>query len=299
MTKADKERKIGVVGVPGGWSSERLADAVAERTGFRRLIDLGRVSMDLGEGKVHDGDFDLTQLDAIIVKKLGPSYRPELLDRLEILQYLSGRGVRVFSKPTSIMRVLDRLSCTVTLQTGGIPMPPTTVTEDVDQAAEIVRRYGKAILKPLFTSKARGMVMLDAKDDVERQIAAFKAAGNPVIYIQQMVPIPGNDLGIVFLGGKYLATYARHADTAAWNTTTHNGGEYRACEPSPALIELADRAQRLFDLDFTCVDIVEAPGGPLVFEVSAFGGFRGLLAANGIDAAREYTDYVLGKLNHD
>ncbi len=32
--------KIGVVGVPGGWSSEILADTVYNKTGYRMLIDL-------------------------------------------------------------------------------------------------------------------------------------------------------------------------------------------------------------------------------------------------------------------
>jgi len=34
---------VGIVGVPGGWSSERLADAFAARTGYRLLVDAGRV----------------------------------------------------------------------------------------------------------------------------------------------------------------------------------------------------------------------------------------------------------------
>jgi ribosomal protein S6--L-glutamate ligase len=51
-------------------------------------------------------------------------------------------------------------------------------------------------------------------------------------------------------------------------------------------------------LDFTCVDVAETNEGPLVFEVSAFGGFRGLLDANGIDAADVFSSYVVDKLNH-
>jgi ribosomal protein S6--L-glutamate ligase len=35
----------------------------------------------------------------------------------------------------------------------------------------------------------------------------------------------------------------------------------------------------------------------MVFEVSAFGGFRGLSEARSIDAAKEYTDYVINTLS--
>ena len=40
----------------------------------------------------------------------------------------------------------------------------------------------------------------------------------------------------------------------------------------------------------------ETPDGAAVFEVSAFGGFRGLLDACGLDAAEAYADYVLEHL---
>jgi ribosomal protein S6--L-glutamate ligase len=290
--------RIGVVGVAEGWSSNHLADVVEQRTGYRQLIPMHRVDCDLGAGRVRCDGVDLAGLDAIIVKKLGASYRPELLDRVEILHYLHKGGLPVFSKPRSIMRLIDRLSCTVTLRCGGIPMPDTVVTEDVELAADAVARFGKAVLKPLFTSKARGMEVVEDGPDLRERIEAFRDVGNHILYIQRMIPLPGSDMGIVFLGGKYLASYSRVAGKLSWNTSTHTGGKYRACEPKPEAIELADRAQALFDLDFTCVDVGDTPDGLIVFEVSAFGGFRGLREAVGLDAAERYVDYVLGKLTH-
>jgi ribosomal protein S6--L-glutamate ligase len=59
------------------------------------------------------------------------------------------------------------------------------------------------------------------------------------------------------------------------------------------VIELARRAQALFAMDFTTVDVAETNSGPIVFEVSAFGGFRGALEGIGIDAAGLYAEHVL------
>ena len=286
---------IGVVGTEGGWSSERLADEVAKQTGSRLLVDIARVRLDLQAGKVFLGQIDLTELDALMVKKIGARYSPDLLDRLEILRFLANRGVQIFSSPTSIMRVLDRLSCTVTLQLNDIPMPPTVVTEDEDTAVEVVRDFGQAIFKPLFTSKARGMFLVTAKDDVAGKVREFKR-NNTIMYIQKKIELQGKDLGLAFLGGQYLATYARCSDGDSWNTSTANGGRYEPYTPSRESVELARQAQSFFDLDFTSVDVVESRNGPMIFEVSAFGGFRGLLEAQGIDAARLYTEYVLEKL---
>lgn len=299
MPAAPRHPRIGVIGLTEGWSSNRLADAVATRTGERCLIDARHIRCDLTAGQVTCNGLDLTALDALIVKKLGRTYRPDLLDRVEILHFLHERGVQVFSKPRSIMRVLDRLSCTVTLRLGEVPMPPTEITEELDLAVAAVARFGKAVFKPLFTSKARGMLVVEDGPDARARIAAFQAAGNRVLYIQQWVALPELDLGVTFLGGQYLATYARSARSFSADPHTHTRTRYWAYEPSPATIALADRAQALFDLDFTCVDIVESDRGPLVFEVSAFGGFRGLREANGIDAAQRYVDHVLRVLQHE
>jgi ribosomal protein S6--L-glutamate ligase len=292
------ECKIGVIGIPGKWSTETLADAVADRTGYRQVIDMGEVSLDLERQRLLFQDQDLCQLDALIVKKISASYNPNTLDRLELLRVVEQAGVRVFSRAENMLRLIDRLSCTVTLGNAGIPMPATRVTEDIGAAVTAVQDFGSAVFKPLYSTKARGMCVIDARQDqeeIEREIRAFQAE-NPMMYIQQKVELPGRDLGMVFLAGEYLGSYARVSKGDAWNTTIHSGGKYAAHTPPDDVIALAQRAQALFAMDFTTVDVAETNSGPIVFEVSAFGGFRGALEGIGIDAAGLYADHVLRRL---
>jgi ribosomal protein S6--L-glutamate ligase len=286
---------IAVIGNNGGLSSEHLADCVARATGKRLLVDMENIWLNLDQGKVWHEGMDLTRLDAVIIKRVGPSYSPHLLDRLEILRILENSGVRIFSRPLSILRVLDRLSCTVTLRMAGIPMPPTTITENTEQAVNIIEAYGEAVLKPLYSSKARGMWVLQYGRDTYITVEDFKR-NNPILYIQKKMNLQGMDLGVVFLGGEYLTTYARCSDGTSWNTAVESGGRYAACDPSPETIEIAGKAQALFDLDFTIVDVVETPDGPLVFEVSAFGGFKGMKTARNMDGAACYVEYVMKRL---
>jgi tetrahydromethanopterin:alpha-L-glutamate ligase len=290
--------RIGVIGIPGKWSTETLADAVEERTGYRLVIDMGEVSLDLEDRRLLFQDQDLCQLDALIVKKISATYSPNTLDRLELLRVAEQAGVRVFSRAENILRLIDRLSCTVTLRNAGIPMPATRATEDAGAALTAVQDFGSAVFKPLYSTKARGMCVIDAqqeRDGMEREIRAFQAE-NPMMYIQQKIELPGRDLGMVFLAGEYLGSYARVSEGDAWNTTIHSGGKYAAHTPADSVIELARRAQALFDMDFTTVDVAETNSGPIVFEVSAFGGFRGALEGIGIDAAGLYAEHVLRQL---
>lgn len=293
------EYKIGVVGLAGKWSTEALADAVEESTGHRLVIDMAAVSLDLDRQQLLFEGQDLCQLDALIVKKISASYNPNTLDRLELLRVAEQAGVRVFSRAENMLRLIDRLSCTVTLRNAGIPMPATRVTEDVGAAVAAVQDFGSAVFKPLYSTKARGMCVIDAQRDhagIERAIRAFQAE-NPMMYIQQKIELPGRDLGMVFLAGEYLGSYARVSKGDAWNTTIHSGGRYAAHTPPHDVIELARRAQAPFAMDFTTVDVAETKAGPIVFEVSAFGGFRGALEGIGINAAGLYVAHVLRQLS--
>ena len=291
--------RIGVAGIPGKWSTETLADAVETATGYRLVVDMGRVIVDLASGRLLYGDTNLCDLDALIIKKISASYSPNTLDRLELLRVAECAGVRVFSGAEKILRLVDRLSCTISLRNAGIPMPATRITEDPAAALQAVRDFGSAVFKPLYSTKARGMCVLDAATpgtDLALDIRAFHAA-NPMMYIQQKVQLPGKDLGMVFLAGKYLGSYARVPSDGAWNTTINSGGRYAEHTPSNELIDLAHRAQAPFGLDFTTVDVAETETGPVVFEVSAFGGFRGAKEGMGIDVASLYVAHVLEQLS--
>lgn len=290
------ELRIGVVGIPGKWSTEALADAIEARTGFRLVVDMGRVALDLDTGRLLYDGTDLCTLDGLIIKKISEIYSPHALDRLEMLRLAEARGVKVFSRPEAVLRLIDRLACTMSLRMADAPMPRTVVTEEPSEALAAVTRFGSAVFKPLYSTKARGMCIIDTGAEAEGQIASF-AADNPVMYIQEKLDLSGQDLGMVFLGGEYICTYARVSGSDAWNTTIHSGGKYAPCEPEPDLIELGRKAQAPFGLDFTTVDIALTANGPIVFEVSAFGGFRGVKEGCGLDAASLLAEHVIAQVS--
>lgn len=292
--------KIGVVGIKGAWSTEVLADSLESKTGFRRIIDLNQVRWDLANKAVHFEGEDLLQYDAIIVKKISKTYSPECLNRLHLLSWLNSQGVSVFSDPNDMGRLINRLSCTTALNTADIPMPPTTITESVEEARAAIGDYEEAVLKPLFSTKARGMTLLKADNPaLIEQLVQFQNEFG-LFYIQKKIPLPGKDLGLMFLGGEYIGTYARVAASDSWNTTTRDGGKYASHTPRESTIAIAKKAQQAFNLAFTTVDVVETDDDSetVIFEVSAFGGFRGAKEALDIDIADLYSNYVINQISN-
>jgi ribosomal protein S6--L-glutamate ligase len=286
------------VGIPGKWSTETLADAVEAATGYRLVIDMGQVCLNLTNNQLMFQDHNLCELDALMVKKISAKYSPNTLDRIELLRIAEHAGVKVFSRPERIIRLVDRLSCTISLRNAGIPMPETRVTEDIATAMEIVQEFGQAIFKPLYSTKASGMCVMEAgmdKRELEKAIRRFSAE-HPMMYIQKKINLPGQDLGLVFLAGEYLGTYARVGSKEAWNTTIKSGGRYAPHDTPASIVEMARRAQEPFGMDFTTVDVAETDDGPVVFEVSAFGGFRGAHEGMGVNVAERYVEHVLKQI---
>lgn len=292
--------KIGVIGLPGKWSTETLADSVEKETGFRLVIDMDQVCLDLETNTLKYQNHNLCELDAIIIKKISGQYSPNSLDRLELLRIAENAGVKVFSNPEKILRLIDRLSCTVTLRNAGIPMPKTMITESISTAIKTVELYGEAIFKPLYSTKARGMCVINKKEgksNVRKAVEDFKA-DNEMMYIQQKVALGGRDMGLMFLNGQYLGAYARVGKKDAWNTTINSGGSYAAAEPSEEIIAMATKAQNLFGMSYTTVDVAETETSAIVFEVSAFGGFRGGKEGLNLAVASLYVEHVLVTLNN-
>ncbi|MFW5836399.1 MAG: GAK system ATP-grasp enzyme [Desulfovibrionaceae bacterium] len=288
--------RIGVIGAKGSWSTERLADAFAEKTGYRLLVEMDKIRLDLPSGACWFKETNLADLDALVVKKIGSNYSPDLLDRLEILRYLHQGGVQCFSRPESLMRLLDRLSCTITLQAHGLPMPPTTITASVDEAMVALEQYGEAVFKPLYSTKARGMFVQRFEPGARENVELYRQE-HATIYLQKTIDMGDMDLAIAFIGGEYVTTYARaKQDKSQWNTTTAAGGKYAPFDPPPEIIELARKAQSLFDLEFAVVDTALTKDGPFIFEVSTFGGFKGIQDARGVDASRLYVDHITRRL---
>jgi tetrahydromethanopterin:alpha-L-glutamate ligase len=287
--------KIAVVGQPGAWSTERLANALRAAGAEAGVVDLAACSLRLPDRRLFHRGEPLEGLDGAVVKKLGDTADGwSVQERIGMLRQLEASGVPVLSTADHLHVAVNRYRMTCELVRAGLPVPPTTVTEDVDEAVAAVARFGTAVLKPLFTSKGRGMRRLEPTRDLRGQLESHRADGLGPFYLQRFVKHPGRDLGVAVLDGRCIGAYWRIAADDHWMTTILSGGRYEKADLEPDTEAIAVRAARHFGLVFTGVDLIEDSDGRFnVLEVSAFGGFRGLLIGCGVDAAPMLTDVLL------
>ena len=293
----DKRLNIGVIGIRGAWSTEALSTQLKNKGMGGDVLELHEIAYDLSTHSFDHHHHDLQEFDGFILKKMGKQYSSNLLDQLELLELLERKGFRFFSSPAKIRQMISRLSCTLRLWENDIPMPPTFITEDMDAAVEWVESHAPVIVKPLYSTKARGMALLNNAEETRRAVTTLRNNGEKIIYLQKKLDLSGSDYGLVFLGGEFIGGYARVSDGSSWHTTTRQGGKYAAFQPDDDMIDLARKAEAPFGLDFTCVDIADTKEqGPVVFEVSAFGAYRGLYESSGLDASDLLTDFAIKEL---
>lgn len=288
--------KIAVVGVPGKASTDDLAAALERRGAEVMTCSLEDARLDMNQQALWCGGVRLDELDAVAVKKLGDNVDPRTPLRTNLLYFLESRGVRVFSHAAAIDLVNERYRMTMTLAEQRVPIPATVITDSLEEAATTIEEWGGAVLKPVFTSKGRGMHLVHANEAYRLVLHEWEREGLGPYYLQAIVPHAGRDLGVAVLGGRVLGAYYRVGAPGEWRTSVQLGGHYERAPLTNEIRDLAIRVADIFGLDFTVVDVVETADGPLVYEASAFGGFGGLMQSWGVDAASEYAGLILDRV---
>ncbi len=155
--------RIAVIGTRGAWSTEGLAAALRFAGCAVPVMDLSLCSLRLPDPRLHYRGVPVEGLDGAVVKKIGDTAGGwAVRERINLLRQLESTGVRILSEPDRLEVAVDRYRMTLELTRAGLPTPDTVLTEDIDEAMATVERFGAAVLKPLFTSKGRGMERLDA-----------------------------------------------------------------------------------------------------------------------------------------
>jgi ribosomal protein S6--L-glutamate ligase len=173
----------------------------------------------------------------------------------------------------SMMR--DKIVATKVLKLAGVPVPETFVTSDPKLFASLLDS-GPIIVKPYRGSRGHGIHIVwdvDELDDLTTE--------GGVIFAQRYYQPDGKDRKIFCIGGQFFGV------RRPWPARSY---EEKAGEPfsvTPALRQIAERVGQAFGIELYGLDIIEHDGEPIVVDVSAFPGFKGVP-----DAGLRVADYV-------
>ncbi|MFA4935913.1 MAG: tetrahydromethanopterin:alpha-L-glutamate ligase, partial [Candidatus Methanoperedens sp.] len=151
-------KKIGIaVTDPDDWTGIALCNA-ARNYGMEPVkFSFSDATSNISSGELYAGKIELTALDAVVVRDMGPATHNDVSFRFDILCQLKEMGLVVVNSPESIARAANKYVSSYLFQKNGIPTPKTRVTNNFTEALDALSSFGRAVVKPVFGYKGIGV----------------------------------------------------------------------------------------------------------------------------------------------
>lgn len=285
-------KKIGIaVTDPDDWTGVALCNSVT-RSGMQPAVfSFKGATSDIRSGKIYAGKIELTALDAIIVRDLGPAEQNGAALRFDILCQLRDRGTAVINPPEAIARAANKYVSSCLFQNNGIPTPETVVTGDLDAALRALSSFVRAVVKPVFGYKGIGVecVKADAGGAAKLKTLLEK---NGMLYLQEFIRNPGRDIRAFVVDGEVKGSIYRIAQAGSWINNLSQGGRAQACNLTLDQEKIALKAAKVTGTVYAGVDIIEGDRD-YVLEINGTPSGKGIFEACGVDVTRGIAEYVL------
>jgi tetrahydromethanopterin:alpha-L-glutamate ligase len=283
-----------VVTDPSDWTARAIASGL-ERCGAEAVyLNFSELSAPVGASLRLEADgSDLFGLDGLVVRDLGRRGSTDVAFRFEALSVLQELGLPIVNPPQAISRAANKFATSIALHQSGVPHPRTLVTTSLSAATEFVARHRRAVSKPLFGYKGRGLALLTPEDPSHLREVLAKSG---VVYLQEFIessaPSP-RDIRVFVVGGRVAGAIYRVAPPGSWISNLARGGAPERCPLTPEIEDLALRAAAAVGTVYSGVDLLETSGGLSVLEVNGTPSGWGVFQAWGIDVGEMIASAVL------
>ena len=290
---------VGLVIDRPDWHARELIGALSARGIETVTVRLDRCGIATGsDSGLHIDGFGKAVPDALVVRTMSGGTFEAVTLRLGVLHALRELGVTVWNDARTIERCVDKSMTSFLLSRAGIATPATWATESYEQAYAIVEREaaeGPLVLKPLFGSQGRGLMLIRQPADLPQ---AEQAAGR-VFYLQRFIGAElrdgYHDFRLLVVQGRVVAAMRRHS--SHWVTNIKRGGRPVAVAVNDEMKTLALRAAAAVGANFVGVDIVYGTDErPVVLEVNSMPAWSGLQRVSPVSIATVFADALAAEL---
>jgi len=287
--------RAAVLGIAGGWHVRRLVGALESRGHEARVVAWHELSTEIGPHERHQPGC-IAHADVIVVRSMPAGTLEDVIFRMDVLGRLA-RDRHVINAPRALEVAIDKYLSLARLHDADIRVPRTIVAQD-EAGIEAAWKSlgGTAVVKPLFGSQGRGIERITSRLELEPWLAAARRAEPPggVCYLQEFVPHAGWDVRVLVVGDRTFAI--RRVSDGDWRINVSRGARPEPWPLSPDWEAAAVRSARAVGAEIAGVDLLPGPAGPIVVEVNAVPGWRGLESALGHDIAAVVVGHLEDRL---
>ena len=240
-------------------------------------------------------DVDLRVVDGFILARgFGERGNSDFL--VPVYQLLELGGRVLVNRIDPMLTAIDKFETSCRLQQAGIPTPQVVVVQDLLMALDVVKRFGRVVAKPLYGSLGLGIELVE-DTAAGRALVPGLLEHYGAIYLQEYIPTAGRDIRAFVVGDKVAASMYRFAPPGEWRTNITRGGQGENCMLDATTARMAIAAAQAVGLDYSGVDILEGPSGPVVIEVNGNPLWKGLLDTTGRNMAEDIVGWVVEKIS--
>jgi ribosomal protein S6--L-glutamate ligase len=232
------------------------------------------------------GDVEVTDFDLCLLRSFGPGSCEQLTRRISLIEHMEVAGIRVVNPCYAFRRARDKYATQYTLEAAELPIPTTYTTESMADAYEASEKYGEFIYKPILSSMGKGAMKFTDPDLAYNAYKMLDRFSQPLI-LQKYVQNPGRDIRVFVIGGEVVGSAYKYRAAGKWKTNVAQGGTMVDEEVPEDILELGLRATEAMGLDYSGVDVIESPDGPVILEVNASPGWQALKLAANVKVAEE------------
>ncbi len=275
------------------YSTGRLVSAAKERGHEVVVVDTLRCYMNVNSERpeVHYNEgIVLKDFDAII-PRIGASIT---FYGTAILRMLESSGIYTVNPSLAITRARDKLRSHQILSRKGIGMPVTGFAHSPTQMNDLITMVGGAplVIKLLEGTQGKGVILADTNKQAANIIEAFRNLDAYFLVQEFINEAKGKDIRCFVVGEKVIASMQRSAQVGDFRANIHQGGQAKQIKITAQEKRMAIQAAKTLGLRVAGVDIVRSKRGPLVLEVNASPGLKGIETSSGIDVAGAIIEYI-------
>ncbi|MFN8832662.1 MAG: RimK family alpha-L-glutamate ligase, partial [Alphaproteobacteria bacterium] len=194
----------------------------------------------------------------------------------------------------AITRARDKLRAHQLLARKGVGMPVTGFAHSPTNTHDLINLVGGAplVIKLLEGTQGKGVILAESNKLAENLIYAFRDLDVFFLVQEFIKEANGEDIRCFVIGDKVVASMVRRAKKGEFRANIHQGGTAHHVKITPTERKMAIQAAKILGLHVAGVDIVRSARGPLILEVNASPGLKGIESASGKDIASLIVQYI-------
>ncbi|MEM7380273.1 MAG: RimK family alpha-L-glutamate ligase [Bacteroidota bacterium] len=275
------------------YSTKRIAEEAKKLGHYIELIDHTKCSVKLGTGKpqIYLRDENITNEFHAIIPRIGAKVTRH---GAAIVKQFEMNGVFSTARSLGITRARNKVRTLQIMARKGIPIPETLFSINPDNIEAQIKILGgtPVIIKLQEGTQGLGVILAETKKSAKSIIDTFYKMDTSILIQRYIEEANGEDIRIFVVGNKVVASMKRTSALEDFRANVHRGGETVAVKPTAKEQYIALNATKFLGLGVAGVDLLRSNKGPLLIEVNASPGLKGIEAATGINVAKEIIKYV-------